>query len=105
MTARLLGLSFALAPGEAFYVPLARGGNGSPDIAAVLGRLGPLLADEKPEKAGHNLKFGQVALARSGVWSRGLAFDAMIASFLLGEGGGARPGAGPPTPRPPVPRP
>ncbi len=94
MTARLLGLSFALAPGEAFYVPLAGGGNGSLDAATVLGRLGPLLADEKLEKAGHNLKFGQVALARQGLWPRGLAFDAMIASFLLGEGGGARPGEG-----------
>ncbi|HLB27428.1 MAG TPA: DNA polymerase I [Dehalococcoidia bacterium] len=86
MTARLLGLSFAPAPGEAYYVPL---NGGEP-----LGRLGPLLEDEKLEKTGHNLKFAQVALARHGLWPRGLAFDAMIASFLLGEGGGARPGEG-----------
>ena len=94
MTARLLGLSFSLAPGEAFYVPLAGGGNGRGAPATVLGRLGPLLEDEKLEKAGHNLKFGQVVLARRGAWPRGLAFDTMIASFLLGEGGGARPGEG-----------
>jgi len=92
MTARPVGLAFALEPGEAFYVPLAR--DGPLDAAAVLGRLGPLLADEKLEKAGHNLKFTQVVLARQGLWCRGLAFDAMIASFLLGEGGGARPGEG-----------
>jgi DNA polymerase-1 len=89
MTARLVGLSFALdEPGEAFYVPFADDG------AAVLGRLGPLLEDEKLEKVGHNLKFPQVVLARRGVWTRGLAFDSMIASFLLGESGGARPGEG-----------
>ena len=93
MTARLVGLAFALEPGEAFYVPLAHA-DVSLDAAAVLGRLGPLLADEKLEKMGHNLKFHQVVLARNGVWSRGLAFDAMIASFLLGEGGGTRPGEG-----------
>ena len=93
MTARPVGLAFALEPGEAFYVPLAHG-DGPLDAAKVLGRLGPLLADEKLEKAGHNLKFPQVVLARYGLWPRGLAFDAMIASFLLGEGGGARPGEG-----------
>ncbi len=101
MTARLVGLSFAMEPGEAFYVPLAHTGDGSLEAADVFGRLGPLLADEKLEKAGHNLKFHQVVLARNAVtvggqdlWPRGLVFDAMIASFLLSEGGGARPGEG-----------
>ena len=56
MTARLVGLSFALEPGEAFYVPLAHTGDGSLEAANVFGRLGPLLEDEKLEKAGHNLK-------------------------------------------------
>jgi DNA polymerase-1 len=92
MTARPVGLAFAMEPGEAFYVPLA--GDGPLDAPAVLSRLGPLLADEKLEKAGHNLKFPQVVLARHGLWPAGLAFDAMIAAFLLGEGGGARPGEG-----------
>jgi DNA polymerase-1 len=94
MTARLIGLSFATAPGEAYYVPLAHGGDASLEAATVLARLGPLLEDEKVEKEGHNLKFHHVVLARNGLWPDGLAFDAMIASFLLGEGGGARPGEG-----------
>ena len=101
MTARLVGLSFALEPGEAFYVPLAHTGDGSLEAANVFGRLGPLLEDEKLEKAGHNLKFHQVVLARNGVpagsqnlWPKGLAFDTMVASFLLSEGGGPRPGEG-----------
>jgi DNA polymerase-1 len=91
MTARLVGLSFAVAPGEAFYVPL---GNGALSPAEVLGRLGPVLEDGKLQKAGHNLKLPQIVLARQGVWPAGLAFDSMIASFLLGESGGARPGEG-----------
>ncbi|MCH7522780.1 MAG: DNA polymerase I, partial [Chloroflexi bacterium] len=90
MTARLVGLSFALEPGEAFYVPLAHTGDGSLEAANVFGRLGPLLEDEKLEKAGHNLKFHQVVLARNGVpagrqdlWPKGLAFDTMVASYVL----------------------
>ena len=101
MTARLVGLSFALEPGEAFYVPLAHTGDASLEAANVFGRLGPLLEDENLEKAGHNLKFHQVVLARNGVpagsqnlWPKGLAFDTMVASFLLSEGGGPRPGEG-----------
>ncbi|MFB3052941.1 MAG: DNA polymerase I [Dehalococcoidia bacterium] len=101
MTARLVGLSFALEPGEAFYVPLAHTGDGSLEAANVFGRLGPLLEDENLEKAGHNLKFHQVVLARNALpvggqdlWPKRLAFDTMVASFLLSEGGGPRPGAG-----------
>ena len=101
MTARLVGLSFALEPGEAFYVPLAHTGDGSLEAADVFGRLGPLLEDEKLEKAGHNLKFHQVVLARNALpvggrdlWPKRLAFDTMVASFLLSEGGGPRPGEG-----------
>ena len=95
MTARLVGLSFALEPGEAFYVPLAHTGDGSLEAANVFGRLGPLLEDEKLKKAGHNLKFHQVVLARrQDLWPKGLAFDTMVASFLLSEGGGPRPGEG-----------
>ena len=102
MTARLVGLSFALEPGEAFYVPLAHTGGGSLEAATVFGRLGPLLEDEKLQKAGHNLKFHQVVLARNAIrlrrrqdlWPKRLAFDTMVASFLLSEGGGPRPGEG-----------
>jgi len=97
MRARLVGLSFALAPGEAYYVPVGHVGDARQlPLALVLDRLRPLLEGEGVEKVGHNAKYDMVVLAQEGVWVRGLAFDTMIAAFLVGEGGGGsyRPGEG-----------
>ncbi|MFQ6019920.1 MAG: DNA polymerase, partial [Dehalococcoidia bacterium] len=97
MRVRLVGLSIALAPGEAYYLPLGhRTDRGQLPLAQVMERLGPLLAEEAIEKTGHNAKYDIVMLAREGVRTRGLRFDSMIAAFLLGEGGGGsnRPGEG-----------
>ena len=52
----------------------------------MLERLAPILEDGKIEKTGHNLKFDIVVLAQHGVSLRGVAFDTMIAAFLVGEG-------------------
>ena len=97
MRARLVGLSIALGPGEAFYVPV--GHRMAPDqlpLDVVLRRLGPLFEDEGIEKTAHNAKYDMVVLANEGVWSRNVAFDTMLAAYLLGEGGGGgyRPGEG-----------
>jgi DNA polymerase-1 len=97
MRARLVGLSFAVAPGEAYYVPVGHAGAGRQlPLELVLERLGPLLASEGLEKTAHNAKYDMVVLAQHGVWVRGLQFDTMIAAFLAGEGGGGtyRPGEG-----------
>jgi DNA polymerase-1 len=89
MRARLVGLAIALAPGEAFYVPV--GHRMAPDqlpLDVVLRRLGPLFEDEGIEKTAHNAKYDMVVLAGEGVWSNNVAFDTMLAAYLLGEGGG-----------------
>jgi len=89
MRARLVGLSIALDPGEAFYVPV--GHRMAPDqlpLDVVLRRLGPLLEDESIGKTAHNAKYDMVVLANEGVWSRNVTFDTMLAAYLLGEGGG-----------------
>ncbi|HJX61584.1 MAG TPA: DNA polymerase I, partial [Dehalococcoidia bacterium] len=97
MRARLVGLAIALGPGEAFYVPV--GHRMAPDqlpLEVVLRRLGPLFEDEGIEKTAHNAKYDMVVLAGEGVWTRNVAFDTMLAAYLLGEGGGGgyRPGEG-----------
>ncbi len=97
MRARLVGLSFALAPGEAYYVPVGHVAHAPQlPLGLVLHRLRPLLENERVEKVGHNAKYDLVVLAQEGIWVRGLRFDTMIAAFLLGEGGGGsyRPGEG-----------
>ncbi|TMB66655.1 MAG: DNA polymerase I, partial [Chloroflexi bacterium] len=93
MRADLVGLSVALADGEAFYIPTGHaprlGENGQLPIDLVLAKLAPLIDDPKIGKTGHYLKYDEVVLARHGVRAQGIAFDTMIAAHLLGEGGGA----------------
>src|SRR5574337_660173 len=50
---------------------------------SYLERLRPVLSGEKPAKIGHDLKRTMTALGRKGVVLRGLAFDTMVASYLL----------------------
>jgi len=101
MRAGLVGIAVGLGGGQAFYIPVGHaprlGSDGQLPLASVLQRLGPLLEDPDIQISGHNLKYDVVVLSTSGVlWPRGLAFDTMIAAYLLGEGGGGggRPGEG-----------
>ena len=84
--ARIVGLSFAVAPGAAAYVPLAHGYLGAPaqiDREAVLAQLKPLLEDPARPKAGHNLKYDMSVLANHGIALRGIAQDTMLESYVL----------------------
>lgn len=93
MSARLVGVTIGLGGGEAYYIPVGHaqrlGGDGQLPLSLVLQRLGPLLEDPAIRIAGHNLKPDVIVLANNGVWPQGIAFDTMIAAYLLGEGGGA----------------
>src|SRR5438093_2525068 len=86
MRASIVGLSFSTAPRDADYVPLGhRSLHSTPSLplAPVLDALRPLLEDEAVKKAGHDLKFDAIVLARHGITLRGLETDTMLASFLL----------------------
>ncbi len=90
MQARVVGLSFAVEPGEAAYVPLAHDYLGAPeqlDREAVLAQLKPLLEDESRAKLGQNLKYDASVLANHGVELRGIAFDTMLESYVLNSTG------------------
>jgi DNA polymerase-1 len=84
--ADVIGLALAARPGAAVYVPVSHRYLGAPqqipmtDIAAV---LGPLLADAKIAKVGHDTKFAEVVLERHGMNLRGVVADTMLASYLL----------------------
>ncbi|ASL95064.1 MULTISPECIES: DNA polymerase I [Serratia] len=91
LTANLIGLSFAIAPGEAAYLPVAHDYLDAPaqlDRAYVLETLKPLLEDEKALKVGQNLKFDMSLLARYGIEMRGIAYDTMLESYVLDSVGG-----------------
>ncbi|MCU0243792.1 MAG: DNA polymerase I [Acidobacteria bacterium] len=84
--ARLVGLSFSMAPGEAFYVPVGHDYLGAPaqvPKARALEILRPVLEDPRVRKTGQNIKFDLIVLEREGVRLAGLDKDTMVLSYLL----------------------
>jgi DNA polymerase-1 len=84
--ARLVGMSFALVPGEAFYLPLGHDYLGAPaqiprDRAMAI--LRPVLEDPAVKKTGQNIKYDAIVLRREGVRLEGLDRDTMVLSYLL----------------------
>lgn len=74
LRAELLGLSFSWKEGEAYFVL---------NTPSRLKSLRPILENPKIKKYGHNLKFDWRVLKNQGVELQGLAFDTMVASYLL----------------------
>ncbi|HMW82991.1 MAG: DNA polymerase I [Pseudomonadales bacterium] len=86
ISAQLVGLAFAVEPGEAAYLPLRHDYPDAPpqlDCDWVLSRLRPLLEDPGHGKIGQNLKFDLGILARHGIALRGIAEDTMLESYVL----------------------
>ncbi|MCH5051920.1 DNA polymerase I [Pectobacterium aquaticum] len=86
LTANLIGLSFAIKPGEAAYLPLAHDYLDAPeqlDRTKVLALFKPLLEDEKLLKIGQNLKFDKGVMQRYDIDLCGIAFDTMLESYVL----------------------
>jgi DNA polymerase I len=86
MQAELVGLSLAVTPGEACYIPVAHRYPGAPDQLDrdhVLARLKPWLEDDSAAKVGHHLKYDAHVLAHYGIELRGQRFDTMLESYVL----------------------
>ncbi len=93
LQAEIVGLSFSLGAGEAYYVPVGHIADveGNPPArqiprADVLERLRPVFGDASAGKVGHNAKFDMLVLANHGIEVHGLRFDTMIAAYLLNPG-------------------
>jgi DNA polymerase-1 len=94
MRADLVGISLAIVPGKACYIPVAHGsGDGMfaerPEqlgLAAVIARLNPLFADPAVLKIGQNLKYDLIVLARHGVPVLAPFDDTMLLSYALDAG-------------------
>jgi DNA polymerase-1 len=81
-SAEIVGISFSNSKGRAHYVPLSHAGPAL-DRGAVMARIKPLLEDEAVPKVGQNLKFDYAVLKCNGIELRPIAFDTMLASYLL----------------------
>ncbi|MCZ6691734.1 MAG: DNA polymerase I [Planctomycetota bacterium] len=88
ISARIVGVSFAYKEREAWYVPL-----NDPALAEEMGggegilqAIRPLLVDPSVKKGGQNIKYDLHVLLNHGIEMDGVAFDTMIASFLVDPG-------------------
>jgi len=96
--AALVGISLSCEPGQAYYIPLGHhrsgelalddGGGGAPANLPVLSSpsmqpLVEMLEDPTVEKTGQNLKYDLTVFERAGVKVQGVAFDTMVASYVL----------------------
>ncbi len=84
--AHLVGISFSVKPGEAFYLPLGHDYPGAPSQIATekaARLLRPVLSDSKILKIGQNIKYDYIVLKRAGVPLRGIDKDSMVLSYLL----------------------
>jgi len=96
MRAEIVGVAFAIQPGEAFYVPVKVEKSDSTsgemflrESGTLFGsipvsqKLQPILEDAAIKKCGHNIKYDMLVLARYGMDLQGVDFDTMVASYLI----------------------
>ena len=86
MQARIVGISFAVEPGRAAYVPTGHRYGDAPDqlpLDGVLARLRPWLEDATKAKAGQNIKYDLHVFANHGIAVRGYRHDTMLESYVL----------------------
>ncbi len=86
MRARIVGISFAVEPGRAAYVPLAHSYGDAPEqlpLDEVLARLRPWLEDARRPKVGQNIKYDLHVFANHGITVQGYTHDTMLQSYVL----------------------
>lgn len=86
LSATIVGIALAVAPGEAAYLPLAHDYLDAPeqlDRQSVLAQLKPLLEDASAKKVGQNLKYDRGVLKNYDIELAGIAFDTMLESYIL----------------------
>lgn len=104
MSVDLVGLALTTEPGGGYYIPLGHWepslslslqdpegqdpeGKGQLSWEEVRAALAPVLRDDGVAKWAHNAIYDLIVLRRYGLEVQGLAFDTMIAAYLLDPGG------------------
>jgi len=89
--AKLVGISVAVQPGKAYYIPLGhsvgQGMNRQLPLETVVAVLQPVLANKNVAKVLHNAKYDMMVLSRYGLTLQGTIYDTMIAAWLLSPSG------------------
>jgi DNA polymerase-1 len=88
MLCELVGISLSSVPGQSYYIPVGHRGLSQITqlpLSTVITKLKPVLEDIKIPKIAQNGKFDMTVLAEHGINLENLAFDTMLAAYLLGE--------------------
>lgn len=84
LKAQIVGISFSWQAKEAYYLPLMTpNGIEHLDANTVLPKIRTVLEDENIKKIGQNIKYDLLVLRNNNILLQGIAFDSMIASYLL----------------------
>ncbi len=86
MNAQLVGMSFAITPHQASYLPLAHIYPGAPDQLKrehALKKLKPWLESTQHKKLGQNLKYDMHIFANHGIALAGIHDDTLLQSYVL----------------------
>ena len=86
MRARIVGISFAVEPGKAAYVPLRHDYPGAPDqlpFDEVIARLRPWLENPAAKKVGQHIKYDTHVFANIGIAVQGWEHDTLLESYVL----------------------
>jgi len=80
LEAELVGMSFAIKPGEAWYIPIPEN---QAEARLIVAEFSALFNNEKIGKTGQNIKYDMAVLMRYGITIRGKLFDTMLAHYLI----------------------
>ena len=86
MKAELVGISVSTKPHHGYYIPVGHRYIGAPSqipLETVIQTFKPMLEDEAIPKYGQNIKYDMIVLAHYGIHLQGVAFDSMVASYVL----------------------
>ncbi len=86
MLADLVGISLSMDPAQAYYIPVAHSYPEAPEQLTkkdVLQQMKKILENPKISKTGHNIKYDYIVLKNEGIELKGIAFDTMLASYVL----------------------
>ena len=86
MRARIVGISFAVEPGKAAYVPLRHDYAGAPEqlpFDEVIARLRPWLENPAAKKVGQHIKYDTHVFANIGIAVQGFEHDTLLESYVL----------------------
>jgi DNA polymerase-1 len=99
LNAELVGISLAMEPRDAFYVAVRSAAAATQSdlfgksrtsederglsVDETIACLKPLMEDPGLKKIGHNIKYDMLVLSQYGIWTKGIEFDTMIASYIL----------------------